>query len=66
MEHKFTENNKRKDGTYEVEAVCVDCKRTYTQYRGRGHYYTSCFNCREKREEKRRDNLPWWVGFAQH
>lgn len=66
MEYEYSENNKRKDGTYEVEAVCVDCKRTYTQYRGRGHYYTSCFSCREKREETRRDNLPWWAGFAQH
>lgn len=66
MEYEYSENNKRKDGTYEVEAVCVDCKRTYTQYRGRGHYYISCFSCREKREEKRRDNLPWWSGFAQH
>lgn len=66
MEYEYTENNKRKDGSYEVEAVCVDCKRTYTQYRGRGHYYTACFSCREKGEETRRDNLPWWAGFAQH
>ena len=66
MEHKFTENNKRKDGTYEVEAVCVDCKRTYTQYRIVGYYYTVCSFCLEKKREERRKNLPWWAGFAQH
>lgn len=65
-EYEFTESNKRKDGTYEEEAICVDCKRTYTQYRGRGHYYTACSNCRDKAAEERRKNAPWWAGFAQH
>jgi len=66
MEYQYTETNKRPNGTYEQEAICVDCKRTYTQYRGVGHYYTACFNCRDKKAEEKRKTAPWWAGFASH
>lgn len=67
----MTEDNIKKralqiNGVYTIEAKCVRCKCTYTQYRGTGHYYTACFSCREIESEERRKTAPWWAGFASH